>query len=213
VDHSVISIMRFLILEDHPAIQLVLEQTITKLFPKSELEIHNNTEDALNSLNTNEFNYVVTDIQIRDKKDLDLAQKCQENQIPFLVYTSHLNRTIIEMCINLGCNSYVCKSSEVEELKAGLKALVKGSKFNCSITKQYIEDAKSRNDFIPEVQFTDAEYPIIMAQINGESTIELSKRLNKSKSTIRNQRIHLMLKNDCSMEEIARRYLYWNTPG
>lgn len=205
--------MRFLILEDHPAIQLVLEQTITKLFPKSELEIHSSIESALDSFKSNDFNYVVTDIQIGDKKDLELAQKCQEKSTPFLVYTSHLNRTIIEMCINLGCHSYVCKSSNVEELKAGLKAMVKGSKFNCSHTKQYIQDAKSRNDFIPEVQYTDAEYPIIMAQINGESTIELSKRLNKSKSTIRNQRIHLMLKNDCSMEEIARRFLYWNTQG
>ncbi len=205
--------MRFLILEDHPAIQHVLEQTISKLFPKSELEIHSNIESALDSFKSNDFSYVVTDIQIGEKKDLELAQKCQEKNTPFLVYTSHLNRTIIEMCINLGCNSYVCKSSAVEELKEGLKAMVKGSKFNCSHTKQYIQDAKSRNDFIPEVHYTDAEYPIIMAQINGETTIELSKRLNKSKSTIRNQRIHLMLKNDCSMEEIARRFLYWNTQG
>lgn len=205
--------MRFLILEDHPAIQHVLEQTISKLFPKSELEIHSNIESALDSFKSNDFSYVVTDIQIGEKKDLELAQKCQEKNTPFLVYTSHLNRTIIEMCINLGCNSYVCKSSAVEELKEGLKAMVKGSKFNCSHTKQYIQDAKSRNDFIPEVHYTDAEYPIIMAQIKGETTIELSKRLNKSKSTIRNQRIHLMLKNDCSMEEIARRFLYWNTQG
>jgi len=205
--------MRFLILEDHPAIQLVLEQTISKLYPDSELEFHNNTENALESLITQEFNFVITDIQIRDKKDLELAQKCKEKEIPFLVYTSHLNRTIIELCMNLGCSSYVCKSSEVEELKAGITAMLEGLKYNCTNTKQYIKDAKSRNDSIPKVNFTDAEYPIIMAQINGESTIELSKRLNKSKSTIRNQRIHLMLKNDCSMEEVARRFLFWHTPG
>jgi DNA-binding NarL/FixJ family response regulator len=63
------------------------------------------------------------------------------------------------------------------------------------------------------VHFSHSELPVILGQIRGISTIDIAKELKKSKHTVRNQRTSLMLKNDCSMEEIARRYIYWFTEG
>ncbi len=205
--------MKFLVLEDHPAIHLVIRQTIEKLFDDAEIVSHYNSTYALSAFAQDEFSFVITDIQIQERKELSLAKMCGTKEIPFMVFTSHLNRTIIETCFELGCKSYVCKTAPIEELALGIQAMINGSKFYCDTTKSYLEKKQSQNDYIPEISYTEAELPIILAQINGESTIDLSKRLNKSKSTIRNQRIHLMLKNGCSMEEVARRYLYWHTHG
>jgi DNA-binding NarL/FixJ family response regulator len=205
--------MKFLVLEDHPAIHLVIRQTIEKLFNEVEIVSHQNSNEAIEEFDKEDFSFIITDIQIQDRKELALAKKCATKEIPFMVYTSHLNRTIIDTCFQLGCKAYVCKTAPVEELATGINSMVNGLKFYCDATKKYIENTETTSDIIPEISYTEAELPIILAQIKGESTIDLSKRLNKSKSTIRNQRIHLMLKNGCSMEEVARRYLYWHTQG
>jgi hypothetical protein len=63
------------------------------------------------------------------------------------------------------------------------------------------------------VLFTHAEEDVILGQIAGKSSIQLSIDTHKSKFTIRNQRMSLMEKNQCTMEEIARSYLYWHTSG
>jgi len=205
--------MKFLVLEDHPAIHLVIRQTIEKLFNEVEIVSHQNSNEAIEEFDKDDFSFIITDIQIQDRKELALAKKCATKEIPFMVYTSHLNRTIIDTCFELGCKAYVCKTAPVEELGTGINSMVNGLKFYCDATKKYIENTETTSDIIPEISYTEAELPIILAQIKGESTIDLSRRLNKSKSTIRNQRIHLMLKNGCSMEEVARRYLYWHTQG
>jgi DNA-binding NarL/FixJ family response regulator len=107
----------------------------------------------------------------------------------------------------------VAKSSPIEELKTGLQSLINNQHYRCSVCNQ-LYDAKNRlSQDTPGVIFSPAEEFVILAQIEGKSTVQLSRETKKSKYTIRNQRMSLMEKNGCTMEEIARRYLFWHTSG
>jgi DNA-binding NarL/FixJ family response regulator len=204
--------MEWAILDDHPGIHAVMELSIKKLFPESECHFFIDSKEAIAYCSKNSVDFAISDIQIGESKRLDFANFCGEQKIPFMIYSSFLNISIIEGLAKLSCRAYVSKSSGIPELKNGIKAVVSDSLFNCTIVEKYLSNASEQHE-IPFLEFTEVELPVILAQINGESTVDLAKRLNKSKTTIRNQRINLALRYGCTMEEIARRYLYWYTTG
>jgi DNA-binding NarL/FixJ family response regulator len=204
--------MEWVILDDHPGIHVVMELTIRRLFSKSKCRFFVDSKEAIAYCSKNTIDFAISDIQIGESKRLDFANFCGEQKIPFMIYSSYLNISIIEGLAKLSCRAYVSKSSGIPDLKRGIKAVVSDSLFNCTIVEKYLSNASEQHD-IPYLEFSKAELPVILAQINGESTVDLAKRLNKSKATIRNQRINLALRYGCSMEEIARRYLYWHTTG
>jgi DNA-binding NarL/FixJ family response regulator len=204
--------MKWAILDDHPGIHVLMELTIRRLFPKSTCRFFVDSNEAIAYCSKNAIDFAISDIQIGESKRLDFANFCGEQKIPFMIYSSYLNISIIEGLAKLSCRAYVSKSSGIPDLKRGIKAVVSDSLFNCTIVEKYLSNASEQHD-IPYLEFSKAELPVILAQINGESTVDLAKRLNKSKTTIRNQRINLALRCGCNMEEIARRYLYWHTTG
>lgn len=146
-------------------------------------------------------------------KQLDLIRECFLLKIPCMVFSSHINSTIIEHCDSLNASVIVSKSSSIEELKMGIHKLLNNEVYRCSLSSQ-VTNKKSRiSELTPKVEFSSAEEYVILAQIEGKSTIELSRETRKSKYTIRNQRMSLIEKNGCTMEEIVRRYLFWHSNG
>ncbi len=206
--------MRILILEDHPSILLVLQQIIKgEINPTIEIISFNDSDSAINFLKSNKTDAVISDIQINNTKQIDIIRECNIQKIPCMVFSSHINPTIIQHCESFNTNVIVSKSSTVEELKLGIRKLLAKEIYRCSLSNQ-VSQRKSRiSEFTPKVDFSAAEEFVILAQIEGKSTIELSKETRKSKYTIRNQRMSLIEKNGCTMEEIVRRYLFWHTNG
>ena len=168
---------------------------------------------ALQSIRANSPDFVITDIQIGEHKQLDVLMDCFEKKIPSMVFSSYINSTILSHCEQYKARVVVAKSAPLEELKKGLQSLLNNHRFRCSVCNQ-LNDAKGRlTEDTPKVIFSPAEEFVILAQIEGKTTLQLSNETKKSKYTIRNQRMSLMEKNGCTMEEIARRYLFWHTSG
>lgn len=205
--------MKILILEDHPGIAHLLEMIIREIANNIEIEFFTAWETALESINRASPDFVITDIQIGDYKQLELPEACHKKKIPFMVFTSFINPTIIDHCDQFKARVVVSKSSDMEDLKQGVKSLINNHYFRCSACSD-ISHSKSRiSEETPRVLFSPSEEFVILAQIEGKSTVQLSQETKKSKYTIRNQRMKLMEKNACTMEEIARRYLFWHTKG
>jgi DNA-binding NarL/FixJ family response regulator len=205
--------MKILILEDHPGIYILLETLLKEVSDSPEIDHYTSLENALAAMESNPPDFVITDIQIGEHKQLDTLELCSREKIPYMVFSSYINSTILKHCQEHHARVVVSKSAPVEDLKAGVKNLIHGSYFMCSVCSN-IENMKSRiSQEVPKVLYTPAEEYVILAQIEGKSTVQLSQETRKSKYTIRNQRMHLMEKNGCTMEEIARRYLFWHTNG
>lgn len=205
--------MKIIILEDHPGISFLLSSIISHMPVKIETENFTQLETALQTICSNPPDFVITDIQIGEYKQLEILEACSKRKIPCMVFSSYINSTILKHCEEHHARVVVSKSAPLEDLQAGVKNLIHGSYFRCSVCSN-IENMKSRiPQEVPKVVYTPAEEYVILAQIEGKSTVQLSHETGKSKYTIRNQRMHLMEKNGCTMEEITRRYLFWHTNG
>jgi DNA-binding NarL/FixJ family response regulator len=191
----------------------LLSIIVREISDKTEIEYFTQWENALQAVNSIPPDFVITDIQIGDCKQLELLMACHERKIPCMVFSSYINHTILDFCSRYQASVVVAKSSPTEDLKKGVQQLMTGKTFQCEVCNNISHSKGCISEETPRVLFTPAEEIVIRAQIEGKSTIELSKETNKSKYTIRNQRMKLMEKNECTMEEIVRRYLFWHTNG
>ena len=205
--------MKILIVEDHPSVSHIVDMMIKEISAAIEVEHHIHWKKALESIQSNTPDCVITDIQIGEQKQLNMMVECHENKIPFMVFSSFINPTILGYCEDYRARVVVAKSAPIEEVKQGLKCLINNHRYRCSICRELTHTQNEKMEDTPKVIFSPAEEFVILAQIDGKTTVQLSLETKKSKYTIRNQRMSLMEKNGCTMEEIARRYLFWHTLG
>jgi len=202
--------MKILILEDHSIICHVIEKIIIDINPSIDIIYFDSWEHALKDIETNKPDFVITDIQIRSYKQTEILTACSNLKIPCMVYSSNINYTVMQYCHQLKISVIVSKLSSINNLRNGIIQLLQGNSYRCEISQETDDNHEKHQREIPKIIFSAAEENVIIAQMEGKSTIELSKESKKSKYTIRNQPMSLMLKNDCSMEEIIRRYIYWH---
>jgi DNA-binding NarL/FixJ family response regulator len=205
--------MKLLILDDHPSIFLVIESLLKEIFPDIELNYFQDCQSASKSIEKSPPNFVISDIQIENIKQVEIPRLCHENGIPYMIFSSYINNTVLDLCNELKAMCVVSKSASIYDITQGLKALLSKNHYRCEVCSNIKKSRTYKSDTIPQVLFTVSEEYVIKAQLEGKTTIELSNESKKSKFTIRNQRMNLMEKNQCTMEEIARRYLFWHTKG
>ncbi len=202
--------MKIVILDDHQVIQEILGELVLMVCEKADLFYFTELLPAIQFISREKPNFVITDLQIADKKQLDVVRLCDSLKIPYMVYTGYVNGYIVNECDAYSCVSYVSKSSSKLELKTGIDSLFKRNVFRCSNVKKYMNRNPKLLDYIPEVYCTKSEEDVLNGIIEGETSEETANRLGKSIYTVRNQRISLMHKNECSIEEIIKRYLFWH---
>jgi DNA-binding NarL/FixJ family response regulator len=205
--------MKILIVEDHPSVAHIVDMMIKEISAEIEVEHHTEWQKGLESIQSNTPDFVITDIQIGEHKQLYMMVECHEKKIPCMVFSSYINPTILGYCEDYRARVVVAKSAPIEEVKQGLKCLINNHRYRCSICRELMHTQNQQTEDMPKVIFSPAEEFVILAQIEGKTTVQLSHETKKSKYTIRNQRMSLMEKNGCTMEEIVRRYLFWHTKG
>lgn len=205
--------MRLFIVEDHPSIFYLLKLIVKETASNVRIEYSADWKLSLKKIKRIRPEFVITDIQIGDYKQLEIIETCSQYEIPFMVFSSHINQTILQHCENHNAQVVVAKSAPIQDLKLGIQNLLLKQPFRCEICKNISNSTGRISEQTPKPIFSYSEEFVILAQIEGKSTIELSNETKKSKYTIRNQRMKLMQKNDCTMEELVRRYLFWNTKG
>ncbi len=205
---------KILVLEDHPAIHDYILKAVNELNLDIRMEFTTNSEDALLKLKSNlPPDYFISDIQLNDRKVTIAIETASIRKIPFMVYSSFAHKTLTNLFDQLGGISYVSKSSPFHELVSGIRHLISKKPFKCLKTLENLNSNKNSQIEIQKPEFSHSEQQIILCAIEGLSIKETAQKLHKSTSTISNQRISLMLKNECNMQELIRSYLYWYSEG
>lgn len=162
---------RILVLEDHPCIFYVLEMVIKEISQSIEIVKYSKWEAALDYLREMKPDFVITDIQIGDYKQLEIITECNELKTPCMVFTSHINSTILEHCVDHKVQVVVAKSSPIKELKFGVHRLIHRQVFRCELCSEILNAKGRLSEKTPKVIFTPAQEFVILAQIEGKSTI------------------------------------------
>jgi len=199
--------MTFLLLDDHPIILEFLESQIRQIESNIEIIKSCNVEDALSILKSKQIDRIICDLQIKSGKSLVIPEYCFKYEIPYMVFSSYINKSLIDTLKSIKITGYVSKGTKTEDLIEGIRKLFASENYLCPIVERE-QSIKDESD-TPRPLLSRAEIRVLKAYNNGLKTDEVTNLLHLKSVTVRNHRARAMERNMCSFQELTRRFIYW----
>jgi DNA-binding NarL/FixJ family response regulator len=203
--------MRVLILDDHQAIQFFVKQQVLALMPSAEIVLCSHIDEAKEVVKTfDPQDFVICDLEINEGVNTTIPELCFNLKMPCMIYSSHVNKTLLSELSRYEVNCYVSKLSGIEDLKRGIMALVDGEKFHCSIVNSISASTVMFKE-IQKLALTGGQKVVLEVLAKGFNRAEASKILNIKMTTLNNHIARARELNDCeNFEELLRRYRFWD---
>jgi DNA-binding NarL/FixJ family response regulator len=200
--------MTFLILDDHPIILEFLESHIRQIESNVEIIKTCSVEEALLILKSKQIDRIICDLQIKSGKSLVIPEYCCRNEIPYMVFSSYINRSLIDSLKSIKITVYVSKGSRTDDLLTGIRKLFASENYLCPLVKRE-QSIKDRSD-TPRPLLSRAEIRVLKAYNTGLKTAEVANLLNLKSVSVRNHRARAMERNMCGFQELTRRFIFWD---
>lgn len=206
--------MRFLLLDDHPAILALVSNRLRGLNEAWESILCRTQEEALAVLKSQKVDRAWLDLHLEEGKSLDIPRCCDALGIPYGVYSSYQNPAVLKQLTALNHAVFVVKSAPMEELDLGLNALAEGKRYACSRTQKCLLTSQEALDDNPleMPQISEAEKKVLEQYMQGRSTREIAKFLRLSPVTVQNHKARMVQRNKASLPVLLQRYLFWTQP-
>lgn len=173
---------------------------------KTVLETHNftaknvtNAELALKYLKSEDFDIVITDVEMPEINGFDFIKKIKaiENDLPkipkYIILTSYSKTKVFKQFYNLGVNAYLSKNISQLELLSVIKKVLNNEKyFEKSIYDAFINSNSETNS----VEFTSRELDVLQLILEERTTSEIAEKLHISPFTVEGHRKNLMQKTN-----------------
>jgi DNA-binding NarL/FixJ family response regulator len=203
--------MRILILDDHEAIQQFVKQKITDIIPNATIILCSNIECAKIAISGfPKIDFAICDIEIKSGANLIIPELCFNKEIPYMIYSSHVNLLLVKELFEFKVNCYISKTSNIDFLTKGLNSLFSQEKYYCPI----VFSCMNSNDGLKETEklfLSQAQNSVIKVMAMGFNREEASKILKLKKSTINNHIARARTVNECkNFDELIRRYKFWD---
>ncbi|MEY4571077.1 MAG: hypothetical protein RLZ10_270 [Bacteroidota bacterium] len=200
--------MTFLLLDDHPIILEFLEYQIRQIESSIEIIKSCNVEDALSILKSKQIDRIICDLQIKSGKSLVIPDYCFKFEIPYMVFSSYINKSLLDTLRTTKITGYVSKGTKTEDLIVGIRKLIASENYLCPLVKreQSIMDISDT----PRPLLSRAEIRVLKAYNNGLKTAEVANLLNLKSVSVRNHRARAMERNMCGFQELTRRFIFWD---
>jgi len=127
VDILIQQIMKILVVEDEPDIQLGLKYNLQN--EGYEVETTGNGREGFEKASKNLFNLIILDVQLPEISGFDICRKLREHNIqtPIIMLTGKTDTFDKVLGLELGADDYMTKPFNVRELLARIKAILRRS--------------------------------------------------------------------------------------
>ncbi len=175
-----------LLVDDHP---LVLEglKNILKHEEKINLIFEaSNGEEALNILEKNDIELVISDISMPKMSGIELAKKikARDKQVKFLILTIHKDREYIKAMLELDIDGYVLKNSERQVIANTIKKIINGSTCYDDEILSILKEGMKTESQTHFVKLTKREIEVVKLICEELSSEEIANKLFISKHSI-----------------------------
>lgn len=202
--------MNVLILDDHEAIREIVKTYTLKVLPGADFIECSNIEEAKDALSKPiRIDYVICDLELKTGCSIEFPDLCRHEKIPFMVYSSHVNKDLIKELENRRVRVYVSKISKITYLQQGLEELFKGRNYYCPLV-QKTKDSKERFKELTRLDLTPGQRKVLEVLAKGFNRKDAAEMLGMKRSTLNNQVHRAREANDCEdFPEILRRFQFW----
>ncbi len=121
-----ISNLNILLAEDNPINQMVAMELLEQ--EKAIVQLVENGQEALDMLNTRQFDVILMDMQMPIMSGYEAMEKLRRKNkgkdYKIIAVTAHVNDKELKRCLDAGADSYISKPFEIEHLKTEILKLV-----------------------------------------------------------------------------------------
>jgi DNA-binding response OmpR family regulator len=125
VDIPIQQLMKILVVEDEPDIQLGLKYNLEH--EGYEVDTAGNGREGLEKASENSFNLIILDVQLPEISGFDICRKLREHKVftPIIMLTGKSDDFDKVLGLELGADDYMTKPFNVRELLARIKAILR----------------------------------------------------------------------------------------
>ncbi|KAB8333930.1 response regulator transcription factor [Scytonema tolypothrichoides VB-61278] len=183
-----ISVLRILIVEDDPMMQLGLEQS---LMAHPQLEIVGQAEDGYLGVQAAlklKPDLVVMDIGLPRLDGIAATQqiKAALPETHVVMLTSHQTDTEIIAALSSGADAYCIKGASVERLLSAIAAAVEGATYlDPQVARRVIDNLKPPSPSGNTANLSARELEVLKLMVEGLSNPEIAEKLYLSPNTVK----------------------------
>jgi DNA-binding NarL/FixJ family response regulator len=196
--------IRILIADDHPVFRRGLAMIIESDKQLKIVAQAANGKEALDLIAESEPDVAALDVNMPEMTGFDVVRELKKlnlaTEIIFL--TMHKDEAIFNAALDLGVKGYLLKESAIDDIAAGIKAVVAGENFISPALATYLFNRSRRNGAFAEVKpaihdLTATERRIVKMIAENQSSREIAAQLFISIRTVERHR-----QNICDKFEI-----------
>lgn len=194
--------LKIAILDDHPIILDGLNAFLQGCFPSFVIRTFSNIDLFKSHLNTEKTDILILDLRIQTvDNSIELIKylKIAWPDIKLIVFTSFVNSSYVNECVELGINSYISKDSPIVNIKKAIEAVVMGNNYydeeiSSLIIKKTINPVKGQKKDL----LSKREMEIVFFLSLGMNSTLIAEKLCISKNTVRTHRQNILEKTGCT---------------
>lgn len=204
--------VKIILADDHQIIIDGLESLLSSQDGYKVVRKVTNGSELLKDIELFQPDLVISDIEMPGLNGIEASKeikKCFPN-VKIIILSMYKEPSLIRQLIQLGVDGYLTKTSDQEELLAGIDRVVGGQKYfgsdvTVALTNSIDNQRKAEGDLDKLAQLSDRENEILKQVCEGLNNKEIGERLFISHRTVDTHRTNLMRKLDVhSVVELIR---------
>lgn len=201
---------KILIADDHSYIRRGVIQIIKDEFPFAEISEVVNGDDLLLEFSKNEYDIVISDLEMPGKNGLEALEKMKElkNHIPVLILSIYDEDLYALRTLKAGASGYLNKNSAPEELIKAIRKIQSGKKHMSESVTYKMEqmNSKKRNADV----LSNREITILKLLAEGKSSSQIADSLDLAVTTVSTYRSRILEKLQLNSNADITRYALQN---
>ena len=140
---------------------------------------------------------VVMGVESHSSEDLQLTQQLARQPLHTVVLADQASRSGVVRWLDAGARAYICNSSSIDELTAGIQSAAMGRVYLCQAAAQAMVDSARREQHHPgrgHCHLGARQEQVLRLIADGRSSKEIARDLQISPSTVEVHRRNIMRK-------------------
>jgi two-component system invasion response regulator UvrY len=204
------SLLKILIVDDHPIVRAGLKQTLADAPEVGEVGEAATAQEALDLVHDRDWDVVILDIGLPGRGGLDLLKdmKADRPKLPVLILSMHSEDQFGVRAIRAGASGYVTKEAAPTNLVAAIRRVAAGGRYIGEELADRLAEEVSEGALLPRHSYlSDREFDVLCLIASAQTVGEIAERLSLSVKTVSTYRARILekmnLKNNAELMQYA----------
>ena len=195
--------IRVLLADDHPVVQVGLEQALSAQSDMEVIAVAGNGQEAFDKTCELQPDVVLLDLSMPDMNGIDATRLIKEYRpdARVVIFTMQDREAFLQRALQAGADGYILKGAPISEVAQAIRDVRNGACYlSPRVQRGLIQSFLRTREASPEVmkydQLSDREQQILRLLVEGHSTGKVGEMLYISPKTVETHRTNIMRKVD-----------------